>query len=78
MPTVTIRLFAQLRQAKGAETLTVDVVQGATLRQVYDQLFDGPLQALPIAFARNHTYAKGSDAVVDGDNIAFLPPVGGG
>lgn len=78
MPTVTVRLFAQLREAKGEETVTVDVSAGSTLRDVYDQLFDGPLRALPIAFARNHTYAKPTDLVEDGDDIAFLPPVGGG
>jgi molybdopterin synthase sulfur carrier subunit len=78
MPTLTVRLFAQLREAKSEETVTVDVSAGTTLREVYEQMFDGPLRALPIAFARNHTYAKGSEVVEDGDDIAFLPPVGGG
>ncbi len=78
MPTLTIRLFAQLREAKGAETVTVEAPAGSTLRQVYDTLFPGPLRALPIAFARNDTYAKPTDVVEDGDELAFLPPVGGG
>jgi molybdopterin converting factor small subunit len=78
MPTLTVRLFAQLREAKSAETVTVDVSAGTTLREVYEQMFDGPLRALPIAFARNHTYAKGTEVAEDGDDIAFLPPVGGG
>jgi molybdopterin converting factor small subunit len=70
MPTLTIRLFAQLREAKGVETLTTTVADGSTLRDVYDQLFNGPLKALPIAFARNHTYAKPTDVVADGDELA--------
>src|SRR4051812_27724938 len=31
-----------------------------------------------IVFARNHQFSPGSDAVADGDEIAFLPPVSGG
>ena len=66
------------REAKGEETVTINVSAGSTLREVYEQLFEGPLRALPIAFARNDTYAKPTDVVEDGDNVAFLPPVGGG
>ena len=78
MHTVTVRLFAQLREAKGADTLVVDVAPGTTLRSLYTQLFTGPLTALPVAFACNHAAASGTTVVRDGDLIAFLPPVGGG
>ena len=34
--------------------------------------------ALPVAHARNGAYASPADTAEDGDEIAFLPPLGGG
>ncbi len=32
----------------------------------------------PVRFARNEEFARGADAVTDGDVIALIPPVAGG
>ena len=33
---------------------------------------------VPVGFARNLEYVAGGTALRDGDEVAFLPPVGGG
>jgi molybdopterin converting factor small subunit len=33
---------------------------------------------MPIAYARNHAYADATDLPADGDEVVFLPPIGGG
>jgi molybdopterin converting factor subunit 1 len=76
---VRVRYFASLREQKGRAEEDVDVPDGQTLAELYRALFPpGPLGAIPVAFARNQTYAAADDVVVDGDEIVFLPPLGGG
>lgn len=77
---VTARLFARLRELAGTDREAVD---GATtvaevyavLRERHPGLPDG--QALLTA-ARNAEVASWTEAVNDGDEIAFIPPVSGG
>ena len=79
MPTITLRHFASLRERRGTERETLEVTPGTTLRAVYGTLFapiaDGPL---PVACLRNQRQASPDDAVSAGDEVAFLPPFGGG
>ena len=79
MPTVTVLYFAVLRERRGCERESIEVPEGATLREIYEGIFPPtPEGILPVGFARNQTHASGSDRVEDGDEIAFLPPLGGG
>jgi molybdopterin converting factor subunit 1 len=78
MPTITVRYFAILREWKGRDQEEVDVPDGTTLGGLYRTLFPGPEGALPVACARNQEYAREATVVADGDEVAFLPPVGGG
>ena len=79
MATVTVRYFAALRERRGVDQESVEVPQGWTLKQLYLHLFPpGPEGSLTVAYARNHVLAKPEDAVEEGDEIAFLPPIGGG
>ncbi len=79
MPIVTVRHFAMLREIRGQASETVEVEPGITLERLYQQLFPpGPGGAIPVAYTRNRAWSKGGDVVVDGDEIAFLPPLGGG
>lgn len=79
MPTVTVLYFAALRERRGVSSETLSVEEGTTLGGLYAQLFDGaPEAALPVAFARNQGYADATDLLDDGDEVAFLPPLGGG
>jgi molybdopterin converting factor small subunit len=75
-----LRLFASVREAAGTGRAIVD---GATVAEVLDQARTtfGPDFARLVAESRvwlNGEAAEGSEPVVDGDEIAVLPPVSGG
>lgn len=79
MPRITVRYFAILREQKGRDEEAVDVPEGATVEQVYHQLFpavDG--QRLPVGYARNRAMARPGEVVEEGDELGLLPPLGGG
>ena len=79
---VTVRLFARLRDIAGAAELSRDVAAGATIGDVWQQLArEFPELARyerSISSAVNADYARMDQAIGDGDEIAFLPPVSGG
>ena len=79
---VTVRLFARLRDITGASELARDLVPGATIGDVWRQLAsEFPELAgyeRSISTAINADYARMTQPVHDGDEIAFLPPVSGG
>jgi molybdopterin converting factor subunit 1 len=79
---VTVRLFARLRDITGAAELAREVAPGATIGAVWQQLVaDFPDLAgyeRSISTAVNADYARMNQAVHDGDEVAFLPPVSGG
>jgi molybdopterin converting factor subunit 1 len=79
---VTVRLFARLRDIAGAAELPRDVAAGATIGTVWKMLVgDFPEMAQyekSISSAVNADYARMDQAVHDGDEVAFLPPVSGG
>jgi molybdopterin converting factor subunit 1 len=79
---VTVRLFARLRDITGASELARDLAPGATIGDVWRQLV-GEFPELAdyersISSAINADYARMDQAIGDGDEIAFLPPVSGG
>jgi molybdopterin converting factor small subunit len=74
--TATVLWFGPLRDHRGRATERVTVPEGTTLRALYAQLV--PDLGLPVAFARNAHAVSGDEAVADGDEVVFLPPVGGG
>ncbi len=76
---VTVRYFAVLRERRGCDEEQVEVEPGTTLAELYRRLFPpGPEGLLPVAFGRNRAYAPGSEVLSEGDEIAILPPLGGG
>lgn len=79
---VTVRLFARLRDIAGAAELSREIGPGATIGSVWRQLVqDFPELAQyerSISTAVNTDYARMDQAVSDGDEVAFLPPVSGG
>ena len=79
---VTVRLFARLRDITGAAELDRDLAPGATIGDLWRQLA-GEFPELAgyersISSAINADYARMTQPVRDGDEIAFLPPVSGG
>jgi molybdopterin converting factor subunit 1 len=79
---VTVRLFARLRDIAGAAELSRDVGADATIGSVWRELVrEFPELASyerSISTAVNADYARMDQAVRDGDEVAFLPPVSGG
>jgi molybdopterin converting factor subunit 1 len=79
---VTVKLFARLRDVAGAADLVRDVAAGATVRTLWRQLVtEFPEIASyerSISTAVNADYARMDQALADGDEVAFLPPVSGG
>lgn len=79
MATVTVLYFAVLRERRGRASEVVHVAEGTTVSELYAGRFPvGPEGRLPVAFARNGDYVDASAVVVDGDEVALLPPLGGG
>src|SRR5829696_6968008 len=76
---VTVRLFAMLRERAGAPELTLELPEGA---RVKDALASAPLSALadgiPLVMAVNREYADGEQVLDAGDELALIPPVSGG
>jgi MoaE-MoaD fusion protein len=74
---VTVRLFAMLRERAGARELTLELPDGARVRDALDQL--GDLAAgLPLVMAVNREYAPEDQVLDAGDELALIPPVSGG
>jgi molybdopterin converting factor subunit 1 len=77
---IDVRFFAISREMAGAERQTYTLPEGATLQDLQDQLFTAypALEAQRVRFAVNLTYAPLDTTLHDGDEVACIPPVGGG
>ncbi len=75
-----VRFFALAREIVGASQLEVDFPDGATVQTVNDDLFrtHPRLATLALRFAVNAKYAEVNTALHTGDEVAYIPPVGGG
>ncbi len=77
---VTVRFFAAARELAGAEQQTLALPEGVMLQVLQDQLFAAypALAALRVRFAVNQAYAPLDTSLRAGDEVACIPPVGGG
>jgi molybdopterin converting factor subunit 1 len=74
---VTVRLFAQLRERAGTSELSIDLPEGARVKDAIEEL--GALAAdLPVVMAVNREYADAEAELAPGDELALIPPVSGG
>ncbi len=79
---ITVKLFAAPREALGAGEIEVAVPPGATVEELMEHVvqeyptLDTYVRSLNIAV--NRTYAERTTVLQDGDEVACLPPVGGG
>lgn len=79
--TVTVLLFASYADALGMRSMSLDVANDATVRDVV-----GYVRALPGAerlpsqplVAVNESYARADRSLRPGDEVAIIPPVAGG
>ena len=79
--TVTVRLFASYAEILGRSQLELTMPDGATVGDVVRSVNDLPGgRSLPPAplVAVNYTYASSARPLMNGDEIAIIPPVAGG
>jgi molybdopterin synthase catalytic subunit len=74
---VRIRLFAMLRERAGAETLTLELPEGASVGDALGELrwLTGDLRTV---LAVNRDYASAETLLQADDELALIPPVSGG
>lgn len=74
--------FARLRELLGFGERALEVAPSATLEDVWEAVTASSPEAARMRtstrFARNGVVVDGATRVLDGDEIALLPPVGGG
>lgn len=79
---VRIRYFAGLREATGIEGEPLDVPEGATaadVRALLSERYPALARLLPpCAVAVNRSYVATDAPLHDGDELVFIPPLGGG
>jgi molybdopterin synthase catalytic subunit len=81
--TVTVRLFAILRDRAGRDSIELRLPEGATVADALRALADtpglaDPLARLTVRMAVNRDYADAETALASGDELALVPPVSGG
>jgi molybdopterin converting factor subunit 1 len=80
--TIEVRFFAGPREAIGKSEVEVEVPPGATVETLIDLLRERYPALRPhtrfLSVAVNRVYAGAQTVLQDGDEVACLPPVGGG
>ncbi|MBA2256696.1 MAG: MoaD/ThiS family protein, partial [Thermoleophilaceae bacterium] len=71
--TVTVRLFAMLRERAGADEIELDLPDGARVADAIARLGD-VAQGLPLVMAVNREYAPEDQVLDAGDELALIPP----
>ena len=77
---VEVRLYAGASELVGTGTLAQSLTSGATVQELANVLYDAHpgLRDMRLGFAVNTTYADPGMVLHDGDQVACIPPVGGG
>jgi molybdopterin synthase catalytic subunit len=81
--TVTVRLFAILRERAGRDSVEIELPEGATVDDAFARLAAAPglgelVERLPLRMAVNREYASAGTAIAPGDELALIPPISGG
>jgi molybdopterin synthase catalytic subunit/molybdopterin converting factor small subunit len=74
---VTVKLFAVLRERAGASEVTLELPEGARVRDAIESLAD-VAAGVPVVMAVNREYADADDVLSPHDELALVPPVSGG
>jgi MoaE-MoaD fusion protein len=74
---VTVRLFAVLRERAGSPELTLELPEGARVRDALDSI-SSLADDVPLVMAVNREYASEEQVLAAGDELALIPPVSGG
>jgi MoaE-MoaD fusion protein len=81
--TVTVRLFAILRERAGSDSVEIELRAGATVADAFERLAAVPglaelVDRMPLRMAVNREYATASTPIAAGDELAVIPPISGG
>lgn len=74
---VAVKLFAALREQRGARELELELAEGARVDDVWSALGLGDEPA-GLVYAVNRAYAERDARLSEGDEVALIPPVSGG
>jgi molybdopterin converting factor subunit 1 len=79
---IRVRLFASLREAAGRSELEIDLEEPATAEDAWRSLAESfpslASRRTSLAAAVNRRYATFAQALAEGDELVFIPPVSGG
>ena len=77
---IEVRLFAGAREEAGTGTLSQTLPAGSTVGDAADVLYAAypALREMRLRYAVNAAYADAGTVLHDGDELACIPPVGGG
>ena len=78
--TVTVLLFASYAEQLGRSSMTLELPEGSRVDEAVSRVqatAAGRLPPKPMV-AVNQSYARGSDILRAGDELAIIPPVAGG
>jgi sulfur-carrier protein len=80
--TITVKLFAAIRELAGTDELRLELQEGATVgdaKRILGQKLPQIAGLLSRSvIARNLEYALDTDVIAGGDELAVIPPVSGG
>ena len=79
---VVVLSFAQIREIVGAAAQELEIGEGSTVRDAWNELARRHAGLVELTdstrIARNGSVVSAETPLHDGDEIALLPPVGGG
>lgn len=82
MPTCTVKFFAQARDLAGAAEISFEFEEGARIDALKEHLIESYPELAKLlghcSFAIDREYAPAAAELVDGAEIACIPPVSGG
>ena len=81
--TVSVRLFAVLRERAGCDSVEIELPDGATVGDALERLAEKPglgelVERMPLRMAVNREYATTTTSIAPGDELAVIPPISGG
>ena len=79
---ISVLAFARLREIFGFSARDIEVPSGSNLEMLWERLVvdrpDAKALRASTRFARNGVLVDGLTSLADGDEIALMPPMGGG
>jgi molybdopterin synthase catalytic subunit/molybdopterin converting factor small subunit len=81
--TVSVRLFAILRERAGRDSVEIELPEDATVGDAFARLAETPglgdlVARMPLRMAVNREYAGEATRIGAGDELAVIPPISGG